>query len=352
MTETNYQLYSDINLIKGYNRTLLFDGLRNQVHFIPNEYSTPIIENECNKISETNPILPFLLENELAFESHLDFNGAFPKITESWDTPYKINVVVIELSVLNFDKRVLWTNNPFIGQINFVFSDYSMDLDIENLIISLGEVLCDSIEFTFENGLTTEWINNFLQQTKHLQRQIILNQIPQECLGNVSYEKGFVNSDKEEKSNLNFSFDPFFESFSFNVFFNHKMFIDSSGYIKRDRKDDMTFGFIKDLDEFDQLMIIFELREFRKFWTLTKEKTEICQECEFRRNCVDKRIPKINSDRIFHDSECSYNPFISKWRGEENYLSLSDCGVISDNGKFSIDYDKIAEINKNLWEDE
>ncbi len=35
--------------------------------------------------------------------------------------------------------------------------------------------------------------------------------------------------------------------------------------------------------------------------------------------------------------------------GEEDYFSLAECGVVSNETEFSIDHERIAEINKQLW---
>ena len=39
----------------------------------------------------------------------------------------------------------------------------------------------------------------------------------------------------------------------------------------------------------------------------------------------------------FFDEECNYNPFISKWKNGNGYLSLNDFGVITNSKEFSID---------------
>jgi hypothetical protein len=66
--------------------------------------------------------------------------------------------------------------------------------------------------------------------------------------------------------------------------------------------------------------------------------------------CTDNRVPfKRKKNEWFHKTECFFNPYISKWKEEEGYKTLSECGVISNENGFSIDHDKIAEINKVLW---
>ena len=64
------------------------------------------------------------------------------------------------------------------------------------------------------------------------------------------------------------------------------------------------------------------------------------------------RVPYQRPDREwYHKIECNYNPYIAKWKGEDGYRTLSDCGVISNENEFSIDHERIAKINEELWEE-
>jgi hypothetical protein len=54
----------------------------------------------------------------------------------------------------------------------------------------------------------------------------------------------------------------------------------------------------------------------------------------------------------FYETECNYNPFISKWIDEDDFKTLNQIGVNINQKEFSIDHGKIALINKELWEDE
>lgn len=82
-----------------------------------------------------------------------------------------------------------------------------------------------------------------------------------------------------------------------------------------------------------------------------KHLTDICCDCEFRFVCMDSRKPvkSKGSGKYYHTTECNYNPYIAKWKSEEGYRTLAECGVRSDESGFSIDHERIAEINKELW---
>ena len=81
----------------------------------------------------------------------------------------------------------------------------------------------------------------------------------------------------------------------------------------------------------------------------SKDYINVCKDCEFRYSCTDSRIPMNINNEWFYESECNYNPYISKWSNEIGYISLSDIGKF--NGFiFYPDKNVITKINKELWE--
>ena len=66
--------------------------------------------------------------------------------------------------------------------------------------------------------------------------------------------------------------------------------------------------------------------------------------------CVDNRIPMKRNDKSFYfEKECSYNPYISLWDTNENFLSLKQIEVKSNKDGFNFDIEKITKINENIW---
>lgn len=74
-------------------------------------------------------------------------------------------------------------------------------------------------------------------------------------------------------------------------------------------------------------------------------------DCEFQNICTDNRLPKRRSGNgsWYNIYECNYNPYIAKWKGEEGYRTLAECGVNSDENGFSKNHERIAKINEELW---
>ncbi|MBK0382465.1 hypothetical protein I5M32_05775 [Pedobacter sp. SD-b] len=124
----------------------------------------------------------------------------------------------------------------------------------------------------------------------------------------------------------------YLEAQKFNTYFNKKVFISETGQIKNAPECSQSFGNVTNLKSLNDLKEIVEDTEFQRFWKVKKDSCDICQDCEFRYMCVDNRIPIIRDDRTaYFEKECNYNPYINKWRGEENYLSLADLGIFLNN---------------------
>jgi hypothetical protein len=60
--------------------------------------------------------------------------------------------------------------------------------------------------------------------------------------------------------------------------------------------------------------------------------------------CVDNRIPKQTKvGSWYYETECNYNPYISKWKGEGGYKTLIECGIVSNENGFKINHKKLKQ---------
>jgi radical SAM protein with 4Fe4S-binding SPASM domain len=133
---------------------------------------------------------------------------------------------------------------------------------------------------------------------------------------------------------------------TYNTFFNKKVFINQNGEVYNQPGSQKSFGNINNKSILDISLKI----QFQDQWLIKKDDIDVCKDCEYRYMCVDARIVKSRTDGShFFPYECNYNPYICKWKGEEGYKTLAECGVICDASGYSIDEEKIAEINETLW---
>ena len=146
---------------------------------------------------------------------------------------------------------------------------------------------------------------------------------------------------------INFPF--YIESVTKNSFYNKKLFTDVEGFLKFSPYSDVKIGHADKID----LIEVASLKKIQYLWNGPKSMIDVCKDCEFRNMCLDSRLPVSTiSGRRYHISECSYNPYICKWRGEEGYASLGECGIIVNESGMNIQEDVLLERINEIYGNE
>ena len=65
--------------------------------------------------------------------------------------------------------------------------------------------------------------------------------------------------------------------------------------------------------------------------------------------CVDSRVPVKGIDKWYHPIECNYNPYLSKWEDEDEYLNLNHSGVTISASGCLIDEEKLSQKFNSIW---
>jgi hypothetical protein len=351
-----HQIFNNIFFCKGYNRTLIYDSLKAEIYFIPNFYYDFLYSN--NFIFDKNEIednfFTYLVDKEMIFESNDDIKNYFPKMNDDSEIPYDIITMVIELSEINaynLYKLNLTKTNGSIPHFNFIFSNFT-SLETINLFAEFVETNeADTFEITLLDGFC--FSDELFKSIEFVKKIIIVNNF-----SNIKITDPSVNKNRfyKEIDNINLKLSvnllTYFESDKKHVYFNKKMFIGKNSEIKNSFETNEIFGYLDKIIEPNVKSIINQSR-FQYFWDAKKEETLICNVCEFRRLCVDNRIPVNIKGRWLHKKECDYNPYISKWENEEDFLSLSECGVKQNikKAEIIINIDKLNKTNSIIWED-
>jgi hypothetical protein len=337
-------LFEDIKITKGYNRSILLDLTKNDFELIDNELiqilkdiskhdnfeaiikKHPNFKDELNLLNsknyfntEYNPVLfpeiNTLIENGFHFQS---ITLEVSEITLSFIEDYFELLIHltqnIYLIINKFDNKLINVlNNSFDGKNNHVrviFCSDSKNIELFQNENSNFNFITDYYEFNFS-------------QEKN------------------SYNKNWTS--------LICNWFVYFENINYNSGFFEKLYIHKNGKIGINHLDDLNLNDIKNVKNIDDLIKIKEESDYKELVSIKNDFILICKDCEFRHICVDIKTPKKNNENLYFKSECNYNPYISKWEGEEGYKTLAECGVLSNENGFSIDHDKIAEINKVLW---
>lgn len=140
-------------------------------------------------------------------------------------------------------------------------------------------------------------------------------------------------------------FNCFCESMQYNSCLNSKVSIDINGDIKNCPSMTKSFGNINNTT----LKYTINKKDFQSFWNINKDKIEVCKDCEYRYICSDCRAYLKNPENIYSQpAKCTYNPYIAKWEGEKDYISVLELGYYNKAGNFVIDKNQVELINSEL----
>ncbi len=340
-----FKWMDEVQVVNGYNRTLLYDLNRGEDYFVPNGFDNFIDKIERKDSEEKNALsasektwVDFLIKKDMIIEVPENIHQQFKPLDLSWDSPHAIRTTCAYNNAY-LDDILLFLNETLCRQL-VLFCDNAVNLN-------------SSLIRIFENSNLTNL--DIITAVKLDAEYIIELKSLFPIIGNVHYEQ-FKGSRVDENKNHSPYFiinTPYFsESKKFNTYFNRKAFFDKKGNLMSTKNSREIFGNISELKSTKSIDKVLNTSEFKKYWEVGKALLDICKDCELRHKCIDNRVPSPRKDgNWFHQEECNYNPYICKWKGEEGYQSLSKCGVVSDENEFSINHEKIAEINKHLWEE-
>ena len=330
-----YKWIENVFIVEGHNRDCIYDPHRREYHFVPSKFKQFVSQVEGSTMKNLifdeieKEWLDFLIEGEFVFDVPKKHYPNFTKINTQWIHPSDITNSII--------------CHPFITESELKLLDELLCKHIVVILPSIYE-LQEFLKINFKS-FGFQSIDIYFQ---HGNKNKIVELIKDcDIIANI-----YSNDDFKLDSGISLiiNFDTFTESQVHNTYFNRKFYIGMEGEIKNAPECDEVFGYINDISTPEELKQIINSPDFQYYWFANKEVTDVCKDCEFRHMCVDSRLPVNRKDTTwYHTQECNYNPYICKWQDEEGYLSLSECGVISNEKGFSIDHERIAEINEAIW---
>lgn len=367
-----YKLYADIQPVKGFCRSILYDFGKQKKWFIPNTLLSLINKDLSFKkeifTDKYSEYLKFLNENNLIFAIPSNLNKSFPVIKYEHFDYSIINNIVIHLNVKSNIKNVI---SYIIHLENKLYCyNYIFILD-ENLNAWSNKIKTLINDPALENVVSIgikSFVNDENELTEFLKENKRINSLFL-CTDNVKTTtfKGNYNSTviyyvpnilEQEESVLNpqlFSINIilFNESQKHNTYFNRKLYIGLQGEIKNSSETTEILGNINEVVAKNELLNISNSKVYQKYWHVNKGTIDVCKHCEFRHMCVDNRVPlKRNEKEWFMGYECNYNPYIAKWKYEVGYKTLIECGIESNISNFKINRRKLNAVNKELWGDD
>lgn len=353
---------SETPFVKGYLRGVIYDLPRGEFKFVSNELIDFVHEYNHASISLINEdqerFLNFLLENEYAIVTTKNLSCGFIDLNTKWDYPATISNIHIELDQVNDSLSGIIQKLEVLNCKVFTFeiiSD-STPSDVNKLIRIIENSEIRLVSLIFHH---LRFKNEVILSSNKIETLTILNRIESLNIENennsypiieVPFDvKTFFENQQKRPESFNVNISLFTESIGFNTYYNRKLIISASGSLKNSRYGMKSFGNIYELNS-EQILEVLKQSNFSEISLSKKDNIEVCQCCEFRYMCVDDRVPVKIADELWrHESECDYNPFICKWKGNEGYLSLKDSGVEIIDGKLIIDKNKLINLASQLW---
>ncbi len=323
-------LYSTCMPCKGINRSIIFDLELNEYHFIPNILYEIIMKFEQKSILEVmsfynneydeyiQSYIEFIVNKRLGFISNSKVFENILKLEEEWDYPAVIsNSIIMIDDKSNYDLPNVLNQIIDLGCRDYIicFQKPISLINLKELISTFNDSIVKNINIWIPFNNNPQMINEFSEyieynvristlvfyNAKNYQSSTILKSSPMV----VFVENDLVESIIINPSNFQVNMNLYTESKHHNLYFNRKLYIDTEGNIKNG-KSSKSYGNVN----FDTIDAIVNSSEFQEIWFINKDSTLVCKDCEFRRICIDNRIPNKLTEGVYsYDTDCSYSPY-------------------------------------------
>ncbi|MGC5746675.1 grasp-with-spasm system SPASM domain peptide maturase [Chryseobacterium sp. NFX27] len=334
-----FNLFSNILVTKGACRILISDLQRNVSELYPlelydviQELKNDCIENIIDGYDEesqvmVNEYLNILLQNEYGFITENNWDKNFSALSYEYDEPSVLSEIFIEfseISVLRKIKRsvenlrikhlVLYSTKKFTAE-DFI----EIDQIFATSVLSGIEIFSP-----FHEDVNKLFVNTLHKNTERIYNIIFYNcrKKPLKIKDEFRFSLYFTEEEvkisscgKVDLKYFNTNISKVTEAVNHNSCLHKKIGIDINGNIKNCPLMAENFGNINNISLEDA----FIKPGFRKYWNLTKDKIEICKDCEFRYVCTDCRAyterNHTNSEGLDTSKplKCGYDPYTGKW---------------------------------------
>ena len=345
--------------VSGYNRAMIYDLGRNDYHLISNEHyqilNTDGIIN-FDGISdeiERNELIDFLLELEIIFEVASP-QGAkrFPKISRDLNDLFQLTHAVIHANISPIFFDFIKNNNLQ----NLSIIAHEINHKLLKLMASIAHLEVDGIYLYIEN-FNAEKLEEYYLELSQYYALFSVNFFGSKQSDTVLRDNVYYNFFTEKFANyqqkltvdkLSVNQALFLEAYNKHSYYHGKIYIDQSGNIKNGLNNVQQFGNINAMN-YEAFQEIIHSQLFLALGNINKNETLVCQDCEFRYMCIDARVPQKGNGLWYHLQECQYNPYVSKWQNEEDYIDLAAAGVfVSATGRV-IDKAQLNRKFNQLW---
>jgi len=332
-----FRLFANCIPVYGKKRSTICDIQRHDITLIPNDLYNIIEKYEGKSIlfickeykNEFDNIIleyfDFLIEKEYIFFTENPF--FFPKISTNWDDPALINNAIIEIK-----NDLKYSINDIINSLNKMNCrhlelrcyDALEVLPITHLLNYIKDlessILSINIMLPFINKKEIDLLINFSNNYKRIIYLVVYDSKKNKYKKFQKNEGYIYYTEKKITSNVHcgiiseklfvINTKSFTESINHNSCLNKKISIDVNGNIKNCPSMLESYGNVKNTT----LEQALNHNDFKKYWNITKNKIDICNDCEFRYVCTDCRAYIEKPKDIYSKPlKCGYSPYTNEW---------------------------------------
>ena len=310
-------------LVRGFERSTIYDIQRETIEFIPNtlidfvedirgrKVSDVLEEYKQNKIAKE--YLNFLEKKEFIFYSS---NPSFPELSDisiNEDTS-EILFATVVLSQHIYDHMDTFAKN--IQQLGI--KRLHLHIDHDNCMEQLLEVL-SALEYSRVINLSLSFpnqkINKRVYDHKRITSITLFNSPRKRSAKSNDIIKNYITCDDSKLFLTQFNlYDIAISINAYNVARNYNLalfktiFIDGNGNIKHNFSDKNSYGNI--LDDFEEIKTN-TVKKLAKLWNVKREDIEPCNVCEFRYCCTTTYIPE--KGKTGYKVKCNYDPYTAEF---------------------------------------
>lgn len=345
----------EAHIVTGVNRECVYDNPRGTHYLVSNGFSELVkkIEGkdrdslEESLSTEEIEWVEFMEEKELIMLVPMNTYQLFPAVQSGFETANFISNAIVEYGI-HFNKSLTLLDQLFCRHIEIKINLLS---ELEIIIEQLQESNFQGVDIElFDSNLSLNKLKELIEGNSII-GNVIVPKLDEVLTFNLGSTRLIARRERDYYKPMFISNEAvFFESEENNPFFNKKLSIDRNGEVSL-YSDHQILGNVCNLT-LSSVLEQLGSNDVKSLWNTPKDKIDICNTCEFRRMCLDNRIPSIRQDfnnSVFYESECSYNPFISLWKEDEGYKTLAEVGVTCSAETYKVDYAKLNSVRNQIW---
>jgi SPASM domain peptide maturase of grasp-with-spasm system len=338
-------VFSNCIPVQGFNRSIIYDLTRNKYTVISNKLYFFLKENQAKRrsiifneahqnILEIREYINLLESHDYVFWADEAISQNFKALDLEWKRPEKVSNAVIEIVKIDLDYLVSVAKDlAGLGcrcvDIHFYMNDYLPE-ELETVIKVFSDESFSQTDMCFFNDFNSanfDFVVQLCNSYLSIHSIVVYNsQLSQKDYVEIKNCSVVIINEKyrEDKGktarNFSVNMNSFTEAQKYNLYYNRKL-IFTSKQSELNNPAKIVYSDIGSIEE--------KLRDKRfNEINVSKDQITICNDCEFRYMCVDSRIPKLNArGQYYFETECNYNPYISKWSHEKDYMTLKECGI-------------------------